>query len=289
MWNEIRIPVSTSLTPWMPALSSMPEVRPAGGRGRAGDLRGHAGDRLPAGVADVEQHPGRRLVADLDHVGPRAAGDERGDRALHVVVQRGREIGDVGVPLPGDRHALLARVGPVVAHVEVDEQAHPRVLDQLAERDGVGDVVVAARLVVAVGRLRIDEGAQTDEVEAVGLHRREQVVDRRRSSWLLIGDVGAEEVARQRAPRAAGPGRAASPLGTRCAAGACRTAGRLGARCATGAVSLRRSPWRPLRHRCRSRRLWLPRRRSPSRQPPPPPPPLAPPVAEAPPSPVSVP
>ena len=24
MWNEIRIPVSTSLTPWMPALSSMP-------------------------------------------------------------------------------------------------------------------------------------------------------------------------------------------------------------------------------------------------------------------------
>ena len=294
MWNEIRIPVSTSLTPCDAGLEQHAQVRPAGGRRGAGDLRGHAADRLPARVADVQQHPGRRLVADLDHVRARAARDERGDRALHVVVQRRREVGDVGVPLPGDRHALLARVGPVVAHVEVDEQAHPGGLDQLAERDGVGDVVVAARLVVAVGGLRVDEGPQADEVEAVGLHRGEQVVDGGRAGRLLIGDVGAEEVARQRArSRAAGPGRAARarrrspwrPPRRRCR-------------------SRRRSPWRPPRRRCRSRRRspWRPprrrcrsRRRSPSLPPvplapaAPPPVPVTPPVLCAPPVPCAVP
>src|SRR4029079_6356004 len=118
----------------------------------------------------------------------------------------------------GHRDALLARVGPVVAVVEVDEEAHPRVLDLLAEVDGVRDVVVAVRLVVAVRRLRIDERAQPDVVEAVRLHDRQQVAAGGDRLRFLVGDVGADvEAEGQRvhaaAARARGPRRSCAGAG----------------------------------------------------------------------------
>src|SRR4029079_706725 len=128
-----------------------------------------------------------------------------------VLLQQRRQLGDRGRAVPGDGDALLARVGPVVAVVEVDQQAHARVLDLLAEVDGMRDVVVAVRLVVAVGGLRVDERPQADVVEAVLLHDREYIRAPRERPALLIGDVGADEEAeRQRVHAGAGRSGAAA-------------------------------------------------------------------------------
>ena len=110
---------STSLTPCDARLEQHAEVGPVGDA--AGD--GVVARGLAAAVAAVEQHAGRDLVADLHHVGTRARRDQLGDRVLRVVVNRRRQGGDRGQALPGDGHALLAGIGPVVAVVKVEQES----------------------------------------------------------------------------------------------------------------------------------------------------------------------
>ena len=218
----------------------------------------------------MNQHAGRDLVADLDHVGARAARDQLLDRVLRVVVKQSRQRRDRGGAVPGDGDALLAGVGPVVAVVEVDQQAHARVLDLLSEVDGVRDVVVAVVLVVAVGRLRIDERPQPDVVEAVRLHDRQQVAARGDGLRLLIGDVGADEEAERQRVHAGAPG-AGGAGGSHGSGAACRAAAtgsaaarsaaarRAACAAAPGRARARRSAACPLTRCCRRPR---PRRRS---------------------------
>ena len=165
----------------------------------------------------MKEHSWRGFISDLHHVGPGTSGDQFGDGVLGVVVHGGRQIGDGRIGLPRHWHALFAWIGPVVAVVEVNQEAHARILDLFAEGNGVGDVIVAIGLVVAVGGLGIDEGSQADGVESVRFHDGEEIGTCGVGGDLLVGHVcahpergreatcGAARAAR--AARAAGAGR----------------------------------------------------------------------------------
>src|SRR3954454_7287007 len=87
-------------------------------------VRRASGDRIvahrrPAAVTAMDEHAGGRFVANLHHIGPSTTGNELGYRVLRVVMYGRRQLADGCVPLPLDRDALLAGIGPVVAVVKV--------------------------------------------------------------------------------------------------------------------------------------------------------------------------
>ena len=130
--------------------------------------------RGPERRSRAEQNAGGDLVSDLHHVGPRACGDERLDVRQRVVVKVRHRGVDVVVH-PRRRLGLLARVGPGVAVVKVEEKAHPGGLDLLSERDGVREVAESLRGVgreraagrVRSGLRRVDERPHAHVVETV--------------------------------------------------------------------------------------------------------------------------
>ena len=123
----------------------------------------------------VHDHARRGFVADLRDVGTRAAVNERLDAGARVVVDLRCERLNSRDVAPRERLDLLARVGPVVAVVKIDDEAEPGLLDAPAHRRRVRDVAVALRRVAALRR-RVHERAQSNPVEPVVLEELENVL-----------------------------------------------------------------------------------------------------------------
>ena len=186
------MPVSTSLTPCTPAFNSAPRLAQLEVLPLIGLLSPDIGS--PPLSQTVDEHAGRSLVSYLHHIGPRASCDQLRDGVLRVVVNRACKIGNRRVALPGHRNALLARIGPVVAVVKVDQKAHAGIFHLFAKCDSVDDVIVAIGLVIAIGGLGIDEGSQADEIEPVRLQDGQEIGPGGVWSNLLVRHIGADEI-----------------------------------------------------------------------------------------------
>ncbi len=117
-------------------------------------------------LALVPQHAAIDLVADLHPADGDAVVLEIFEDALGVAVDIGVELGD-GVAGPGGRLGLLAGVGPAVAVMEVDHDAH-------ALRGGaLGLVQGVAAIVPAAGR--VDPHAQANGIAADILEQLDEV------------------------------------------------------------------------------------------------------------------
>jgi hypothetical protein len=135
--------------------------------GAAVGLGGDDAGRLAAGGGeDVEQKAGRDFVADLDHVRRGAGGLELGDGVAGVIVDGFDQRGE-GQVAPGGGLGLLAGIGPVVAVVEINEQAEAGGFDALGHRHGAGQAAVTFGRIAARGG-GVHEEPQADVVEAVG-------------------------------------------------------------------------------------------------------------------------
>ena len=108
-------------------------------------------------LALIPQHAAVDLVAHLHPGDGDAVVLEIFEDALGVVVDVGIELSH-GMTGPGGRFGLLARVGPTVAVVEVDHDAHALRGGALGLVEGVAAIVPAA--------LRVHPHAQADGVAA---------------------------------------------------------------------------------------------------------------------------
>ena len=108
------------------------------------------------------------LVADLDHVGSDSLSHEALDGLLRIVVDASLKAG-AGIAGPGRGHVLLARIRPVVAVVEVEQEFHACRLDALGERER-GFQSAPAVLGISVLSGGIHEQAQAYPVESVVGH-----------------------------------------------------------------------------------------------------------------------
>jgi hypothetical protein len=177
----------------------------------------------------VDQHAGRDLVADLDHVGARAGRDQRVQYLGRIGRNAVRQLRDGRSVAPGGRDDLFPGIGPGVAVVKVQQKAHALGLDLLSELDRVRGIAVglglgassAGTAGVAVLGVRLDESAQPDVVEAVRLqnlqHRLLGAVGVRVSGaaidrFLDARDIGTEDEARRHG-RACGPAAAGVAAG----------------------------------------------------------------------------